>query len=66
MNKLSPFEVVYGFNPLTPMDLLRFLTTFDFVHKEGVAKSDFIKKIHESVRSQIQQKLSDMLDTTIK
>jgi len=47
--KISPFEVVYGFNPLTPMDLLPLPTSFDFIHKEGVAKSDFVKKMHEKI-----------------
>jgi len=53
--KISPFEVVYGFNPLTPMDLLSLPTSFDFIHKEGVAKSDFVKKMHEKIKSQIHQ-----------
>jgi len=44
--KLSPFEVVYGFNPLTTLDLLPLPTSFDFVHKEGVSKSKFIKDFH--------------------
>ena len=52
--KLSPFEVVYGFNPLTPLDLIPLPTSFDFVHKEGVSKSKFIKELHEKVRNQIQ------------
>jgi len=37
--KLLPFEVVYGFNPLTPLDLLPLPSSFDFVLKEGVSKS---------------------------
>jgi len=53
--KISPFEAVYGFNPLTPMDLLPLPISFDFIHKEGVAKSDFVKKMHEKIKSQIQQ-----------
>jgi len=52
--KLSPFEVVYGFNSLTPLDLLHLPSSFDFVHKEGVSKSQFIKDFHEKVKSQIQ------------
>jgi len=52
--KLSPFEVVYGFNPLTPLDLLPLPTSFNFVHKEGVSKSKFIKDFHEKVKHQIQ------------
>jgi len=52
--KLSPFEVVYGFNPLTPLDLLPLPTSFDFVHKEGVSMSKFIKDFHEKVKHQIK------------
>jgi len=51
--KIYPFEVVYGFNPPTPMDLLPLPTSFDFIHKEGVAKSDFVKKMHERIKRQI-------------
>nr|KYP53141.1 Transposon Ty3-I Gag-Pol polyprotein [Cajanus cajan] len=32
---LSPFEVIYGFNPLTPFDIIPLPSTSDF-HKEGV------------------------------
>ena len=31
----SPFEVVYGFNPLTPLDLLSMPNISVFKHKEG-------------------------------
>ena len=55
--KLSPFEVVYGFNPLTPLDLLSLSTSFDFVHKERAFKSQFIKDFHEKVKSQIQAQI---------
>jgi len=51
--RTSPFEVVCGFNPLTPVDMLPLSTSFDFIHKEEVAKSYFIKKMHERVRRQI-------------
>jgi len=54
--KLLPFEVVYGFNPLTPLDLLPLPSSIDFVHKEGVSKSQFIKDFHEKVKSQIKLK----------
>jgi len=51
--QISPFELVYGFNPLTSLDLIP-LPTFNFVHKEGVSKAKFIKDLHEKVRHQIQ------------
>ena len=37
------------------MDLLPLPTSFDFIHKEGVAKSDFVKKMHERIKRKIQQ-----------
>ncbi len=42
---ISPFEVVYGFNPLTPLDLLPLPNPQDFVHKEGVTKVEFVKSM---------------------
>jgi len=53
--KVSPFEVMYGFNLLTPLDLIPLPTPSDFIHKEGVYKADFLKKMHERVRHKIQQ-----------
>ena len=41
---ISPFEVVYGFNPLTPLDLLPLPNPQTFVHKEGVTKAEIVKK----------------------
>ena len=52
---ISPFEVVYGFNPLTPLDLLPLSNPHTFVHKEGATKAEFVKKMHERVKEQIQQ-----------
>jgi len=37
------------------VDLLPLPTSIVFVHKEEVVKFDFIKKMHEWVKSQIQQ-----------
>ncbi|KAK7376290.1 hypothetical protein VNO78_34754 [Psophocarpus tetragonolobus] len=51
---LSPFEVIYGFNPLTPLDFLSLPNTTSLYHKEGVSRVDFIKKYHEKVKSQIE------------
>jgi len=50
------FEVVYGFNPHTPLDLLHFPNPHEFVYKEGVTKAEFIKKLHERIRTQMQEK----------
>ena len=52
----SPFEVVYGFNPLTPLDLLPMPNISIFKHKEGQAKADYVKKLHERVKAQIEKR----------
>ena len=52
---ISPFEVVYGFNPLTPLDLLLLPNPQTFMHKEGATKAEFVKKMYEKVKAQIQQ-----------
>nr|KYP54743.1 Retrotransposable element Tf2 [Cajanus cajan] len=53
--KISPFEVVYGFNPLTPLDLIPLPDFSHYFHKKGVSKVDFVKKLHEKVKTHIQQ-----------
>nr|KYP53727.1 Transposon Ty3-I Gag-Pol polyprotein [Cajanus cajan] len=52
--KISPFEVVYGFNPLTPLDLIPLLDSSHYFHKEGVSRVNFMKKLHEKVKTHIQ------------
>jgi len=47
----SPFEVVYGFNPLTALDLLLMSNISVFKHKEGQSKADYVKKLHEIVKA---------------
>jgi len=54
---ISPFEAVYGFNPLTPLDFLPLPNPQDFVHKEGVTKAEFVKKMHERIKNKIQQQI---------
>ncbi|KAK7401254.1 hypothetical protein VNO78_12593 [Psophocarpus tetragonolobus] len=51
--KHSPFEVVYGFNPFTPLDILP-LPFPSSVHKEGIVRADFVKKLHERVKVNIE------------
>nr|KYP32539.1 hypothetical protein KK1_046763 [Cajanus cajan] len=53
--KISPFEIVYGFNPLTPLDLIPLPDSSYYFHKEGVSRADFVKKLHEKVKTHIQQ-----------
>ena len=49
----SPFEVVYGFNPLTPLDLLPLPNISDFKNKDAHAKVEYVKRLHEQVKAQI-------------
>ena len=58
---ISPFEVVYGFNPLTPLDLLPLPNPHTFVHKEGATKAGFVKKMHERVKEQIQHQKREII-----
>jgi hypothetical protein len=44
----SPFEIVYGFNPLTPLDLLP-LPVDEKASLDGQKKAEMVKKLHESV-----------------
>ncbi|PKI52813.1 hypothetical protein CRG98_026813 [Punica granatum] len=53
--KFSPFEVVYGFNPLTPLDLTP-LPIGEIVSLDGKRKAELVKKIHEKVRNHILHK----------
>jgi hypothetical protein len=51
----SPFEIVYGFNPLTPLDLLP-LPVNERTSLDGQKKAEMVKKLHESVRQHIEKK----------
>ena len=51
----SPFEIVYGFNPLTPMDLIQ-LPIDKQVSLDGKKKADFVRDLHSKVREHIEKK----------
>jgi hypothetical protein len=51
----SPFEIIYGFNPLTPLDLLP-LPVNERTSLDGQKKAEMVKKLHESVRQHIEKK----------
>ncbi|GKB82701.1 RNA-directed DNA polymerase [Tanacetum coccineum] len=50
----SPFEVVYGRNPITPLDLVPILEVGRF-SEEGADQSEQIKELQRSVQEQIIQ-----------
>ena len=50
-----PFEIVYGFNPLTPLDLSP-LPMSKHVNLDGEKKAEFVKQIHEKARLNIERR----------
>ena len=50
-----PFEIVYGFKPHTPMDLLP-LPLQEQVNLDATKRSDFIKRLHAETRKNIEKK----------
>ena len=57
---MSPFEVVYGFNPLTPLDLLPLLDIDSMTNKYWLAKATFVKNLHKEVKAQIEKKMEKL------
>ncbi|KAK1606246.1 hypothetical protein QYE76_029919 [Lolium multiflorum] len=53
--ELCPFEVVYGFRPITPLDLLP-LPIHERVNMEASKRADYVKKIHEKTKELIEKK----------
>ena len=53
--KFCPFEIVYGFKPHTPMDLLPSLLQ-EQVNLDAAKRSEFIKKLHADTRRNIEKK----------
>ena len=51
----SPFEIVYGFNPLTPLDLLP-LPIPEHVNLDGDKKAEYVRTLHEKVRQNIEKR----------
>ena len=49
-----PFEIVYGFNPLTPLDLTP-LPLSERANLNGQQKTDFVRKLHEKARLNIEK-----------
>jgi hypothetical protein len=53
--KSSPFEIVYGFNPLSPFNLTP-LPLSERVNLDGKKKAEFVKMIHEKARLNIERR----------
>ncbi|KAK1668772.1 hypothetical protein QYE76_056931 [Lolium multiflorum] len=53
--ELCPFEVVYGFKPITPLDLLP-LPIHERVNMEASKRAYFVRKIHLKTKELIEKK----------
>ncbi|RDX99973.1 hypothetical protein CR513_16903, partial [Mucuna pruriens] len=51
----SPFEIVYGFNPLTHLNILT-LPTNEHDNLDGKQKAEFVKELHAKVRANIENR----------
>ncbi|KAL4291903.1 hypothetical protein GQ457_14G015330 [Hibiscus cannabinus] len=51
---MSPFEVVYGYNPTTPLDMLP-LPFEQVMNRDGQSKAEFVKKLHQQERFPAQR-----------
>ena len=56
--KFSSFEIVYGFNPLTPLDL-SLLPMSEHVNLDGKKKAEYVKKINEKARLNIERRTKE-------
>ncbi|RDX94200.1 hypothetical protein CR513_23436, partial [Mucuna pruriens] len=50
----SPFEVVYGFNPLIPLDILTLLTN-EHTNLDRKQKAEFVKELYAKVQGNIEK-----------
>nr|AAM15062.1 putative retroelement integrase [Arabidopsis thaliana] len=51
----SPFQIVYGFNPISPFDLIP-LPLSERVSIDGKKKAELVQQIHENARRNIEEK----------
>ena len=51
----SPFQIVYGFNPLTPLDFSP-LPLSERVNLDGQKKAELIQQIHETAKLNIERR----------
>jgi hypothetical protein len=52
--KVSPFQVVYGFNPRVPINLLP-LPTNERINHDAKERDEFILKLHEKTKEDIEK-----------
>ncbi|KAL1208818.1 hypothetical protein V5N11_010497 [Cardamine amara subsp. amara] len=54
-SRFSPFEIVYGFNPTTPLDLMP-LPLSERISTDGKKKAELVQQIHEKAKKNIEEK----------
>ena len=52
--KMTPFQVVYGFNPRAPIDLLP-LPSLEMVNLDAKKRAEFVIKLHETTKENIER-----------
>jgi hypothetical protein len=52
--KFSLFQVLYGFNPRAPIDLIH-LPPLEFVNLDASQRADFIQNLHETTKQNIEK-----------
>ncbi|KAL4361167.1 hypothetical protein GQ457_04G019980 [Hibiscus cannabinus] len=52
---MSPFEVVYSYNPTTPLDMLP-LPFEHVMNRDGQSKAEFVKKLHQQVKENLEKR----------
>ena len=62
----SPFEVVYEFNPLTPLNLLPIPVLDEALCKDGFEKASFVKDLHNHIKLQIEKKVGKYVELANK
>ena len=55
VTKFSPFEIVYGFNHLTPLDLSP-LPVSERANLDGKRKDELVKQIHKKAKLKIERR----------
>ena len=53
---------MYGFNPLTPFDLLPIPILDDLLCKDGCEKASFIKDLHNDIKLRIEKKVGKYVE----
>ena len=53
----SSFEVVYGFNSLSPLNLLPLPNTYATKNRDRLSKANFVKSLHEKVKAQSEKEV---------